>query len=95
MNLEWDDAKNESNIRKHGFDFADARSVIFGSLPFYARLDIRVDYGEDRWQGIGMLDGTVVVVIIFTEPRTNVVRIISMRKGTKEERKLYEKRIKN
>lgn len=95
MNLEWDDAKNELNIRKHGFDFADARSVILGPLPFYARLDTRDDYGEDRWQGVGMLDATVVVVIVFTEPATNVVRIISMRKATKEERKLYEKRVKN
>ena len=95
MNFEWDEAKNERNISKHGFDFADARRVMLGPLPFYARLDHREDYGEDRWQGIGILDGIVVVVIIFTEPITNVVRIISMRKATKEERKLYEKRIKN
>lgn len=95
MNFEWDNSKNESNIRKHGFDFADAKRVILSPLPFYARLDHRDDYGEDRWQGIGMLDGIVVVVIVFTEPSTNVVRIISMRKATKEERKQYEKRIKN
>lgn len=95
MNFEWDAVKNERNIRKHGFDFDDAKRVIAGHLPFFARLDRREDYGEDRWQGIGLLDGIVVVVIVFSEPQTNVVRIISMRKATKEERRFYEERIQN
>lgn len=95
MEIEWDESKNEGNIRKHGFDFADAERVFAGPLPFFARLDNREDYGEDRWQGIGMLDGIVVVVIVFTEPGTNSVRVISMRKATKDERRQYEKRIQN
>lgn len=95
MTFEWDEAKNEQNIRKHGFDFVDAERVMTGALPFYARLDRREDYGEDRWQGIGVLNGIVVVVIVFTEPQTNVIRIISMRKATKNERREYEKQIKN
>lgn len=95
MTIEWDDAKNKQNILKHGFDFADAVRVITGPLPFLARLDRRVDYGEDRWQGIGMLDGIAVVVIVFTEPGTNVIRVISMRKATKGERRQYESKIKH
>jgi len=95
MTFEWDEAKNEQNIRKHGFDFVDAEGVMTGPLPFYARLDRREHYGEDRWQGIGVLNGIVVVVIVFTEPQTNVIRIISMRKATKNERREYEKQIKN
>lgn len=95
MKVEWDEAKNEINIRKHGFDFADVHRVINGHYPFLSRLDTREDYGEDRWQGIGILDGIVVVVIIFTEPRTGVIRVISMRKATTSERRLYEKRIQN
>ena len=95
MKFEWDEAKNEQNIRKHGFDFADAERVFTGSFPLFTRLDHREDYGEDRWQGIGMLDGVVVVVIVFTEPQTGTVRVISMRKATKNERTGYEKRIKD
>ena len=94
MKFEWNDAKNEANIRKHGFDFADAPRVINGASPFLVRLDTRQDYGEDRWQGIGVLDSVVVVVIVFTEPRTNVLRVISMRKATKNEHREYQKRIK-
>lgn len=95
MDFEWDDAKNRHNIRKHGFDFADAERVIKGPFPFLARLDDRVNYGEDRWQGIGMLDGIVIVVIIFAEPVTNSVRVISMRKATKYERRQYQKAIQH
>jgi uncharacterized DUF497 family protein len=95
MKFEWDEVKNEGNIQKHGFDFADAERVFASTFPLFARLDTRENYGEDRWQGIGILDGVVIVVIVFTEPRTNIVRIISMRKATKKERTGYEKRIKN
>ena len=95
MHFEWDEAKNELNIRKHGFDFADADRVFHGPFPFLIRIDCREDYGEDRWMGIGMLDGRVVVLIVFTEPATNIIRIISMRKATNHERAAYEKAIKN
>lgn len=95
MKFEWDEDKNIQNIKKHGFDFADAERVFTGPFPFLARLDTREDYREDRWQGVGVLEGVVVVVIVFSEPRTNTIRIISMRKGTKYERRSYENRIKN
>jgi uncharacterized protein len=95
VKFEWDDSKNEAHIRKHGFDFADAERVINGASPFFARLDARHDYGEERWQGIGMLDGVIVVVIVFTERNNDCVRLISMRKATKDERRQYETRIKN
>lgn len=95
MKFEWDENKNAQNIRKHGLDFVDAESVIAGPLPFFARLDKREDYGEDRWQGIGVFQGVIVVVIVFTEPRTDVVRVISMRKATRDERREYERKIEN
>ena len=54
MNFEWDEQKNELNIDKHGFDFADVYRVF--SLPMAVDLDERNDYGEDRWIGTGLLD---------------------------------------
>ncbi|MEH1816536.1 MAG: BrnT family toxin [Nostoc sp.] len=47
------------------------------------------DYGEDRYLGIGLLDGRIVVVI-YTEPGEKMVRIISLRKALSHERKSYE-----
>jgi uncharacterized protein len=65
MDFEWDERKNEINIDKHGFDFADVRRVF--DSPIIIELDERYDYGEDRWIGTGMLDGRVVV-LVYTEP---------------------------
>jgi uncharacterized protein len=53
VRFEWDEEKNETNFRKHGFDFADAWEIFTG--PILVALDDREDYGEDRWIGIGML----------------------------------------
>lgn len=55
VKFEWDERKNIANIRKHGFDFQDAWEVFQG--PLLARPDQCEDYGEDRWQGIGLLRG--------------------------------------
>lgn len=92
MTFEWDEAKNRANIRKHGFDFADAEEIFRGC--FLVRSDIREDYGEERWIGIGMIQGRVTFVA-FTEPSPGIVRIISLRKADHEERKEYEKAIKD
>lgn len=92
MRFQWDDEKNEQNVRKHGFDFTDAWEVF--QNPLIARIDSRVDYGEDRWQGIGALQGSTVV-IVFAERDPDIVRIISLRKANKNEKKQYERAIKN
>ncbi|RUT05212.1 hypothetical protein DSM106972_040330 [Dulcicalothrix desertica PCC 7102] len=92
MNFEWDEQKNELNISKHGFDFADAYRVF--QLPIAVELDERNDYGEDRWIGIGLLDGRIVV-IVYTEPDDKTIRIISLRKALTHERKRYEQYLKN
>ncbi len=92
MKFQWDEEKNEQNIRKHGLDFADAWEVF--QSPLLARIDNREDYGEDRWQGIGVLQGRTVVVV-FAERDRDIVRIISLRVANKNEKKQYEKTIKN
>ncbi|MBN3871736.1 BrnT family toxin [Nostoc sp. JL33] len=92
MKFEWDERKNQSNITKHGLDFADAFRVF--NLPMLVYLDEREDYGEDRYLSIGLLDGRIVVVI-YTEPGEEMVRIISLRKALSHERKRYEQYLKN
>jgi uncharacterized protein len=92
MNFEWDERKNQSNITKHGFDFADTYRIF--NLPMLVYFDERQDYGEERYIGIGLLDGRVIVVV-YTEPDENIVRIISLRKAISHERKRYEEYLKN
>jgi len=85
MKFTWDEAKRQSNLVKHGLDFADA-SAVFAGITFTFE-DDRFDYGEQRFITLGMLKGTVVV-IAHTE-RGEDIRIISMRKATKNEQELY------
>ncbi|NDJ25522.1 BrnT family toxin [Nostoc sp. B(2019)] len=92
MKFEWDQQKNQANIAKHGIDFTDAPRVF--NLPLRISLDERQDYGEDRWIGLGILDGRFVVVI-FTEPDEQTIRIISLRKALPYERKRYEQFLKD
>ena len=91
MNFEWDERKNEKNINKHGLDFADAVDIF--NHPMLTRLDTRYDYGENRWISIGMTHSRIVVVVYTERVEGKIVRIISMRKALKHERKKYEESI--
>jgi uncharacterized protein len=92
VNFEWDEEKNRENIRKHGFDFNDAWEIF--EAPMRTALDAREDYGEDRFIGIGFL-GNRIVVVVFTYRNEETIRIISLRKALKYERKKFEEAIGN
>jgi uncharacterized DUF497 family protein len=81
----WDESKRKSNLLKHGMDFIDAKAVFSGATFVFE--DDRYSYGEQRFVTLGMLRN-VVVVIAYTE-RNDRIRIISMRKATKNEQKIY------
>lgn len=87
MQFEWNEAKNLENIRKHQIDFADVPKMF--EYPMLIERDERIDYGEDRWVGIGFLRNGVAVVV-WTERQGNVIRIISARKANRYERKRFE-----
>ena len=92
MKFEWDENKNEANMRKHEIDFKDIPEIFDG--PMIINFDDRVDYNEDRYIGIGVLR-SIISVVIFVEKGENVIRIISARKANKNESKTFEKEIKN
>ncbi|MGA2332364.1 MAG: BrnT family toxin [Syntrophales bacterium] len=92
MEFIWDEKKNEHNIKKHGVDLAEANQVFDSVL--ISSLDDSQDYGEDRWIGIGTLQNGTVVVIVFTE-EDDIIRMISMRKASKNEKEKYKKEIKD
>ncbi|MDR5828713.1 BrnT family toxin [Caballeronia sp. LP006] len=92
MHFEWDEVKNQTNIRKHGIDFRDAVDVF--NHPVLTWLDSREDYGEERWIALGWMSATVGVVV-YVERCADAVRIISARKATRHEAKRYEQKIGN
>ncbi len=85
MKFEWDENKRKLNLAKHGIDFKDAHQI-FEGITFTFE-DDRYNYGEERYITIGMLRGTVVVVA-HTES-DDMIRLISIRRATKHEQKLY------
>ena len=87
MNFAWDDNKNQENIGKHELDFADAWQIF--EAPMLVDIDNRRNYGENRFVGLGFLKN-FVVVIVFTEPDEETIRVISLRKALKYEREQFE-----
>ena len=68
MNFEWDEQKNQSNVHKHGLSFADAWEMF--QVPMLIEIDDRMDYGEERWIGIGRIRERTVVAV-FTAKGIN------------------------
>ena len=89
MRLTWQEAKRKSNLKIHGLDFRDASKVFQGLT--YTFEDDRFDYGEQRFVTLGLLSGTPVS-IVHTETK-DCIRVISLRKATKNEQILYFKNI--
>jgi uncharacterized protein len=87
MRFEWDEAKRLSNLRRHGLDFVIVERVF--ATEVLTLLDDRFDYGEYRFITLGMLKGALVT-IAHTET-DDTIRILSLRKATKDEEEIYFK----
>ena len=89
VQFEWDESKDRRNIAKHGVGFEEARKV-FSDPHVIIRQD-RVIEGEERLHAIGYVDRVLLVVHTVREEGLGaIIRIISVRKATPAERKLYE-----
>lgn len=91
MDFEWDEDKRLSNIEKHNFDFVGVGKIFEGETATI--LDNRFDYNEERFVTFGVLEGRVIAVTHTETDET--IRIISVRKATKNEEESYFKQIAN
>ena len=91
MQFEWDEAKNLTNIRKHGVSFEDA-CKIFEDFTLDVP-DSRFEYGEDRVISIGQLQGVVLLTVVHTD-RAGNIRIISARPAKRSERRQYDQALR-
>ena len=88
LNFEWDEEKAKANLKKHRVSFDEATSVFVD--PFSITIpDPDHSVGEQRYIDIGSSDKSHVLIVVYTE-RGSSIRIISCRKATSSERKLYE-----
>ncbi len=70
MEFEWNPAKSESNLRKHGISLDEAKEIFLG--PVFTALDQRKDYGESRFISIGALSGIVFLVVAHTDRKGKI-----------------------
>jgi uncharacterized protein len=83
---DWDEAKRQANLAKHGVDFA--AMVDFDWTTADLREDQRNDYGERRIIATGWIGARLFVATVT--PRDGQMRIIGLRKANPRERKRYD-----
>ena len=90
MRFEWDANKAASNFLKHGVSFDEAIEVFYdpNALEDYDALH---SSAEARFFVIG-LSSRRLLYVIYAETKSSAIRIISARKPTRAERKIYEGR---
>ena len=86
--FEWDEAKADVNVQRHGVPFEEA-STVFGDPLAVLLPDPDHSHGEERFLVLGMSSRWRVLVVSHAErpPRT---RLISARPATRHERRQYE-----
>jgi uncharacterized DUF497 family protein len=98
IRFEWDEAKNLANQRKHGVSFEEASQVFHD--PLRLLVADRVADHEQRWRTFGHVRRAAGGVLLLLVAHTfreelelgilvEVVRIISARKATPQERRTY------
>ena len=89
IEFDWDPAKARANERKHGVSFEEAQSVFYDDFArqFY---DPGSSEAEDRFLMLGRSNRVRVLLVCHCERSGEVIRIISARKATRNERQYYE-----
>ena len=91
--FEWDANKARTNRRKHGVGFEEAKTL-FNDLFLVTFSDELHSDVEERYISIGYSTRRRILLVVHTEHQrvggTRIIRIISCRKATASERRVYE-----
>jgi len=82
MKIVWDEPKRLRNVEKHGLNFVELEAGFFADA-----LVVRVR--EQRLKAIGPISDTMIAVI-FVTLGVEAISFISMRRASRQERRLYE-----
>lgn len=84
---EWDEAKREANLKKHGLDFADA-DIVYENPRKLTLHTLR--RGEARLLDIAIVELYGVMLTLVYVARGYNIRVISFRKASRRERRIYD-----
>ena len=88
LEFEWDEEKYAVNLRKHGVKFEEAAEVFFDPENQFGDASVNNEFRE---YVIGYSLSRRILLVVFVE-RSLLMRIISARQATSQERKEYEER---
>ena len=91
MKITWDPVKPKSNRLKHRIFFSDVEPVFYD--PNAISFEDSGSDDESRFIGIGLDALGRLVVVVYTY-RKSVIRLISARRASKAEQRVYEKGIR-
>lgn len=91
LRFEWDENKNQANIKKHGISFEEAASVFNDDQALIINDEIH-SIAEERFVLIGFsFKYNLLVVCHCYRENDSIIRIISARKATRKESEEYLK----
>ena len=89
IKFEWDEHKNEINKKKHGLSFETAQEVFYDNEAILFD-DPDHSEEEERFLIIGMLKSSKICIVSHCYRNSDtVIRLISAREATKNEKKFY------
>jgi uncharacterized protein len=90
IDFEWDPRKADYNFQKHGISFEEASSAFYDE---HARLMYDPDHSqdEDRYILLGVSEESQLLMVCHLyKENDRLIRIISARPATKDERRQYQ-----
>ena len=91
IKFEWNETKALKNINKHGVSFEEASSVFYDDFAVQFYDNEHSELEEDRFLILGISNKSRVLMVCHCERLSgDVLRIISARKATKNEKKFYQ-----
>ena len=79
MIIAWDEPRRQSNLAKHGFDFADLNEEFF--------LAARIVDAKQHWlMAIGEFNGELIIAVVFAPLGTEAISVVPMRRASGRER---------
>ncbi|MBO0719312.1 MAG: BrnT family toxin [Blastocatellia bacterium] len=94
MIFEWFRLKAEANLKKHGVSFEEAETAFDDEMQF-SYPDNAHSIGERRFICLAMSDQHRLLMIVYTQVSEDTIRIISARKATRREVKMYAEQSEN
>ena len=88
MRIEYDQKKATSNLKKHSVSFDEAATALFDTMALVQE-DANAQ-GEARYILVGMSNAGQLLALCYTLRGNDVIRLISARSATKNERRQYE-----